>query len=82
MSAAIESNGTISVGVVVFVDPSDWAPPHLRGVEGTVVAVAGSEAQIQSSRSDELLWVNSTLLRLNRRRLRRPVLWETPSSTA
>jgi hypothetical protein len=51
------------------------ALPHMRGVDGTVVAIEGEEALLRRS-SGETLRVELSVLRLNRRRQRRPVSWE------
>jgi len=79
VSAALEGDGTIAVGDSVFVDPHKWAPVHLRGIQGIVVALAGVQAQLRPSSSPELLWVKAGILRRDRRRPRVPAPWKTAS---
>jgi hypothetical protein len=79
VSVAIEDNGTVSVGDWVFVLPHEGTPDHLHGIQGTVVAVEGVEAQLRPSSSDELLQVEVAVLRRERRRRRVPSRWDGQS---
>jgi len=67
-----------NVGDYVYLDANaQRALPHLRRVDGTVVAIEGDAALLQLS-SGGTLRVELNVLRLNRRRKRRPVTWEAP----
>jgi hypothetical protein len=79
VSAAIEDDGTVAVGDSVFVHPHQSAPAHLQGIQGTVVALEGVEAQLRPSSSPELLWVTAGILRRDRRRSRVTARWKTGS---
>ena len=83
MSAAIEhEDETLAVGDSVFVPPHDGTPDHLRGIQGIVVALDEVEAQLRQSSSDQLLWVDVSFLRHDRRRLRVPARWEIRTPAA
>jgi hypothetical protein len=76
VSAAIEHNGILAAGDSVFVDPNEAPPDHLRGIQGIVLAVEGTEAHLRQQPSDEILRVEVGLLRRDRRRTRVRVNWE------
>jgi hypothetical protein len=74
MSAVTASD--LQPGDAVFVHPGESVPDHLRGTEGTVIALEGTEAHLEEMSGNQHVRVKISLLRLDRRRKRRAVYWE------
>jgi hypothetical protein len=79
VAAAYEQDLTITVGDSVFVHPNERTPHHMQGIQGTVVAVDGDEAELQQRASGEVIRVEVRLLHRDRRRPRVRARWDIAS---